>query len=304
MIYTLSLNTSIDKTIYVDEDNKTIYSAGGKGINVSKTIKLLNRESISLGFIGGDNSNIITDRLDELKIKYDYVHIKNNIRTNTKLIDRNGNLTERNEKGPHVDISEIDAVIEKIKELLKEDDILVLSGSVCLDVDLNIYKQLTNIANNIKAKVILDADNELFKNAIEAKPYLIKPNIHELCNYYNIEETNDIKILIPLCKKLIDKGIKQIMLSMGKDGALYIDKDEVYIIEPLDINIRSTVGAGDAMVGALAISISENHDTITKLKLAAACASGACLSEGTEPASYDTVYELMSRVIITKEDTI
>lgn len=301
MIYTLSLNSTVDKTIYVDEfkinslnrTNSTIISAGGKAINVTKTIKLLDSDVISLGFIGGNNAQILTNRLDELNIKYDYVEIKNNIRENIKVIDNKGQLTELNEKGPYVEIEDIDKIKKQIKDILTKDDILVLSGSVCQNVSQDIYKEIIEIANS---KVILDADGLLFKNAIEAKPYLIKPNTHELCNYFNIEETTDIDTLIKLCKELLNKGIKEIMLSMSKDGALYFKDDEIYKIEPLDIEVKSSVGAGDAMVGALAVSLQNNYDTITKIKLAIACASGACLTLGTEPADYEVVKELLPKV--------
>lgn len=305
MIYTLTLNPSVDKTIYINNFDKNklnrvskaIYSAGGKGINVSKTIKALNEESIALGFIGGHNGSFINDRLNELNIKNDFIKIRENCRENIKIID-DGNLTEINEKGPLVDNKDIEKLMDKVKRLVCKEDVLVISGSVCLGVNNDIYKEIIDIVNNCGGKVILDADNDLFKQGIKAKPYAIKPNKVELCKYFSIEETKDIYVLKDYCLKFIDMGINEVLLSMGEEGALYVDKNNSFKIEPLKIDVKSTVGAGDAMVAALALSIEKNKTVEEKIKMAVACASGACLSEGTEPSNIDIIKELKNKVII------
>lgn len=305
MIYTLTLNPSIDKTVYVDDFEKNklnkvkevFYSAGGKGINVSKTIKAYGEESIALGFIGGHNGRFIKDKLDELSVKNDFVEINGNCRENVKVIDGD-KLTEINEKGPCVSEDDIDRLIDKIKKHISKNDILVISGSVCLGVNNDIYLKIIEIVNSCGGKAILDADNDLFKLGIKAKPYAIKPNTLELCKYFGVEETDDISALKENCLKLIDMGTNEVLLSMGSKGALYVDRNTCFKVEPLNIDVKSTVGAGDAMVAALALCINKSIDVEEKIKMAVAFGSGACLSKGTEPPSVEIINDLKQKVII------
>lgn len=306
MIYTLTLNPGIDKTVYVEnfEDykqniiKKALISAGGKGINVSKALKVLSYDSVALGFIGGEYGRYVINNLDEFNIKHNFIKIKNNIRENVKVIDQQGKLTELNEKGPFVDKKDVDDLLTTINSTIHSEDILVISGSAPQGVSKDIYKSIIEIVNHNGGKAILDADKDLFTYGVQAKPYLIKPNLKELCNYYNIEETNDIELLKDKCKQLLNLGIKEIMLSMGENGSLYINENEVYYAEPIKTAIESTVGAGDAMVAGLTIAIQKDLATKEKINLATACATAACLTSGTEPGDIADVNRLIKEVVI------
>lgn len=310
MIYTITLNPSIDKTIYVDnlkvnslnKVKETFYSAGGKGINVSKNIATLNGKSTAMGFIGGAKGKFIINKLEELKIAHDFVDIKQDIRENLKIIDKDGNLTEINEKGPFVTKEDVEQLISKIDNTVKKDDVVVLSGSVCQNVDDDIYQRIVKIANRKGAISIVDADKELLKKAIKAKPTTIKPNIHEFCNYFNIKENCEIDILKKKGQELVAKGIKEVMISLGKDGALFICKDKCFKIEPLKIEVKSTVGAGDAMVASLAVGLENNLKDEEKITLAVALASGACLTKATEAADSTLIEKLYKEIVINKEE--
>ena len=266
MIITVTLNPALDKTAFVDKvilnglnrlDN-IVYDVGGKGINVCKTLVSLKQECLALGFVGGYNGELIINRLNELGINHDFVFSSSNTRTNLKLIDKNNNLTEFNEAGFSISANQLNALLEKIEFHLKENDILVLSGSASKSIPDNIYETIINIANKHSSRVILDADGPLLKNGLKASPSLIKPNKFELCNFFNLDVNIDDELLINLSKKLLNDKLKLIVLSNSKDGAYFISKDIVYKADSLKLDVKSCVGAGDSMVAALAYGLSNN----------------------------------------------
>ena len=284
MIITVTCNPAIDKTVY---ENKTIFDVGGKGINVSKVLNKLGTKSIVTGFVGKDNRKIVTDDLYSLNIENHFIEVNGKVRTNTKYII-DGKLIENNEDGPNI-------TKEDIKELLNylsnfKNEIVVISGSAPKSADVNIYKDIVSILKKNNNYVILDCANDLFKNAIEAKPNVIKPNIDEICKYFNIEYNESL--VVSKCKEL---NIDLICLSLGEDGAIFIGEDVVKC-EPLKIICSSSVGAGDAMVAALAYSKENNCSYEETIKLAMACASAACETEGTKPPEYDSIMMKINEV--------
>ena len=175
MIITVTMNPAIDKTADVDnlrigELNRVkniIQDAGGKGINVSRTIHALGGDTIATGFLGGDAGKMIGLSLTQLNIKHDFVFIEGETRTNTKIIDKsNGNLvTELNEPGPDILPSELEQLCEKLEGYASPDNIFVFSGSIPNKISPSIYGQLIRKLKKKRAKVFVDADGELFRPA-------------------------------------------------------------------------------------------------------------------------------------------
>lgn len=271
MIITITCNPAIDKTVY---ENKTVFDVGGKGINVSKVLDKLGTKSIATGFIGKDNKDLIINDLNSLNIENHFIEVNGKVRTNTKLI-KNNNLIEQNEDGPTITSNDINNLFDYLKNF--NNEIVVISGSAPSSADKNIYKDMVTLLKKNNNYVILDSSKQIFKNAIEAKPDVIKPNKEEICKYFEVEY--DEQLIIDKCKNL---GIDLICLSLGSEGAIFI-ADKVYKCEPLKINCSSTVGAGDAMVAALAHAKANNLDIKDTIKLAMAAASAACETEGTKP---------------------
>lgn len=271
MIITITCNPAIDKTVY---ENKTVFDVGGKGINVSKVLNNLDTKTIATGFLGKDNKDLIIDDLNKLNIENHFIEVDGKVRTNTKLI-QNNNLIEQNEDGPIISKENINDLFDYLNNF--SNKIVVISGSAPSSADKNIYKDMVTLLKKNNNYVILDSSKEIFKNAIEAKPNVIKPNKEEICKYFGIDY--DEQVIIDKCKNL---GIDLICLSLGSDGAIFIT-DEVYKCKPLKINVSSTVGAGDAMVAALAYAKANDLDIKKTIKLAMAAASAACETEGTKP---------------------
>lgn len=284
MIITITCNPAIDKTVY---ENKTVFDIGGKGINVSKLLKNLGIDSIATGFIGKNNKDIIIDKLNELGIKNHFIEIDGDVRTNVKRIIDN-HLYEENEKGPIVTDNDKNKLIDYLGQF--KNEIVVLSGS-CTN---NIYYELVNSLKENNNYVILDCEKDLLKQGILAKPDVIKPNRNEICEYFGCEYNEEI---INKIKKL---GLDLVCLSLDKDGAMFIYKDEVYYAKPMNIEYKSATGAGDSMVGAIAFSRLNNLDIIETIRLAVACASAACEEEGSKAPNKESILAKKERVKVIK----
>ncbi len=281
MIITITCNPAIDKTI---KDNNTIFDIGGKGINVSKVLKSLGVDSICTGFIGKDNKNIIYDKLDELDIKHHFIEIEGAIRTNTKRIINN-ELIEENEKGPTPIKEDINNLINYLKQF--KNEIIVISGSS----NVNIYYDLVKLLKKNNNYVILDADKDLLVEGIKGCPNIIKPNKDEISRLFNIDY--DEKVVTKKCKEL---NMDLICISLGKDGALFINKDKVYKAKALDVKYASAVGAGDAMVASFAYSKLNNYDIKNTISLAIAASCASVETSGTKPPNKDKVFAYQKEV--------
>jgi 1-phosphofructokinase len=306
MIITVTLNPAIDKTAQVDTFvtgglnrlENVIVDVGGKGINVSKAIKALGGTSLVTGFIAGSNGEWIEKEVANKGLQSNFETIAGNTRINLKVLDKDMNLTELNEAGAPVQKEDIEHITEKIVSLVQPGDIVVLSGSVPPNTPKDIYASLIKEIKEKLAKVILDADGDLFAQGIEAGPNIIKPNTHEICKYFNLpEDTHEVEV-ISKAKTLLYKGISLIALSMGSKGAVFITADETIVAPGLKIRANSSVGAGDSMVGALAYGLDTDMELIPLIKMAVATSAGAVMTEGTNPPTKEVIDMLIKEVTL------
>ena len=306
MIITVTMNPAMDKTLEITDlniggMNRVIASyvdAGGKGINVSKTIKALGGTSLATGIICGATGTELLKLLREQGILTDFFEGFGNTRTNLKIADLNGIVTEINEKGPKISREEQLGFLDKIINYMNENTLVVLSGSVPQGIDCYFYEKLIHLMQAKKAKVFLDADGELFHYGILASPYMIKPNYQELMEYFHWTKLPKMEQIIEACKTFINDGIKMVVVSLGKEGAIFIKKDSVYIGRGLEVVACSTVGAGDAMLGALVYGMEKNLPYIEVLRLMMATSAGAVMTRGTKPSEWEVIKTLMNDVII------
>jgi len=298
MIITVTLNPAIDKTIEIENfetgklnrAEKVRLDAGGKGINVSKVIKSIGGESIATGFLGRENGKFITDYLDKSNIKNEFVFVDGETRTNIKVYDSTRKIvTEINEPGPNV----IDSDIENLNQILfkhvNKDDIAVLTGSVPKNLDKGIYRELIKALKQVGVKTILDAEGNLLREGIKEGPCIIKPNLFELEGLSG-HRINGIKEAESYAKSLIsDFGINLIVVSLGDKGAIFVEKSRSIYARGLKVDTKSTVGAGDAMVAALAYSLERNLDLESAIRLSMAAAVANTMVSGTQPASLESI---------------
>lgn len=299
MIYTITLNPALDYDIYVDNfktnelnlSKKNKFRVGGKGINVSIMLKNLGIDSIALGFIGGFTGDYILSELNRLNISNDLIKINDVTRINIKLNDNNKE-TEIAGISPKIDEKSLDKLYEKIK-LLNSNDLLILSGSINKNLDICLYKE---ISKNTKAKVILDTRGENLLDNIYNN-LLIKPNIKELEIMFGkkIESEDE---LFNLCKLLFNKGVENIIVSLGGDGAYLVTKDSMYKASVPKGEVINTIGAGDSMVAGFIYSYVNNMNLEETLKMSISCGSATAYSY--EIGKKEMVFNLYKSVKIEK----
>ncbi len=310
MIKSITLNPAVDKTIIVKDFKinslnrveKTFKDAGGKGVNVAKMINNLDGNIIATGFLGGCNGKFIKKEMDEMGIDHDFIKIKKETRTNIKMVDQiNKTFADINEEGPFVAKKEILKLKEGIFSNLNPGDILTLSGSIPKGVNKNIYAELIQKASEKKIKTILDAEGEIFKKGIKKEPTLIKPNEHEMEKYFNTEFEN-LEEMITAAKTFLNEGIEMVMVSLGEQGALFLNSRKKIKINPLNLDIKSTVGAGDAMVAGLAFGLEKKMSVEEMIKLAAAASSATLVKSGTEMGKIEDVKKIIKKIEISYID--
>lgn len=303
-IRTLTLNPAVDRTVYIEDFlvnqvnriQASRLDAGGKGINVSKSIHAFGGVSCAYGIAAGSAGRFIDSYLSELGIEHQFVWVDGETRTNIKIVDpRNRTHTDINDQGPEL----TGAALSELESLLfagaDSEMILVFSGSIGLGTPADIYKRWIQKARRIGCRTILDADGEALRLGIEAGPTLVKPNIHELERLVGQSFQEPAAQALPdiaaAALRLLDSGTETVVVSLGAEGALFVNRKEALYAKGLPVEAKSTVGAGDAMVAALAMSLErhegpERHTPLSAMVAAAIGAGAAAVAaEGTEAPS-------------------
>lgn len=304
MIYTVTLNPSIDFIVKVDglklgdlnrmkEDFKL---PGGKGINVSRILKRMDTESTALGFLGGFTGNFISEWLKEEQINTAFTNVQSDTRINIKL--KSDTETEINGLGPVLSEKEIEDLKQAMNNV-KKGDIVVLSGSTPASLRNGFYQELIEIIRGKEAEFVIDTTGDDLKDALAKRPLLIKPNNHELAELYHTE-FKSIEDILPYGKKLLEEGAQNVLISMAGDGALLFTKDGAYQSNVLVRPLKNSVGAGDSMIAGFIGSFSKDHDPVEAFKWGVACGSATAFSD--DLATKALIDELITEVEITKID--
>ena len=307
MIYTVTLNPAVDKTVYVDDfaldavnrAREVRVDAGGKGINVSKTIKAsFGGESRAVAILGGAAGTGIQNALDEAGIATLTFKNDGETRTNTKIVDLvNKTYTDVNEPGASVTDGLLSTVLTKTVLELVPGDIVVLSGSLPKGAATNTYAAWIHTCKDAGARTVLDADGDVMRAGIEAAPFLAKPNEIELGRIVGRELKGDDEI-VEAARTLLDKGIEQIMVSMGGNGAIYVSAEHTYRIHQPKVEVVSTGGAGDSVVAALVYALDQGMDTVKAISLSMATGPATVMQPGTKPADPVDIERLLDEVRI------
>ena len=285
MIYTVTFNPSLDYIVKVDNftvgivnrsEEETMF-AGGKGINVSIVLNNLGIKSRTLGFIAGFTGEEIKNKVKEMGCTTDFIKLKEGLsRINVKLKGRVE--SEINGGGPNIDQESLIKLFEKLEELQK-GDILVLAGSIPRSLPEDIYQKIMERLQNKEIKIVVDATNDLLVNVLKYKPFLIKPNNHELGEIFNVVLKTDEEI-IKYAKKLQDKGAQNVLISMAGDGAILIDSTgKSHKSGVPKGKVKNSVGAGDSMVAGFIAGYLKTQDLYEAFKMGIATGSASAFSE-------------------------
>ena len=303
MIYTVTLNPSIDYVVRLDtletgsvnrSENQDKYP-GGKGINVSRILKRLDVDSTALGFLGGFTGRFIEEALAGEKITTRFTPVKTDTRINVKL--KADQETEINGQGPDLTEQDISALKHELSSLTS-DDLVVLAGSIPGALPSDFYQELIALITKQGAEFIIDTTGDALLESLEYHPLLIKPNHHELGEMFNTTLVT-IEDIIPYGQNLLKRGAKNVIVSMGKDGALLITPDLTIFAPPIKGDLKNSVGAGDSMVAGFISQLNRaNAQSELEDAFRYGVASGSATAFSDDLATKDKIVNLLPQVTL------
>ncbi|MBE6637876.1 MAG: 1-phosphofructokinase family hexose kinase [Ruminococcaceae bacterium] len=301
MIYTVTLNPTIDRTLVLDGNlilgdvnrgNLTKVAAGGKGINCAQAACGMGSEAVAYCFIGKDNIEEFEKSTVGLNCDIRAEYKKGLTRTCLKVYANNGLTTEFNEYGSRLSAEEMKPFIARlIMDIQKEGkpEFIVLSGSVPPGVESGIYAGMIALFKKLGIPTMLDCDGETLRRGIESSPYLVKPNLSEFEAYCG-GALQSIPEIIKNAKEVAQKYDTRLLVTIGGDGMIYADKEVCYRVTVPEVNCSTTVGAGDTVFGVLAAALSKGLSMEKSLQLAGAAACAKVVGQpGAFPVQSDVL---------------
>ena len=274
-ILTVTMNPSVDiayqlPTFKLDDVNRVSNvnkSAGGKGLNVTRVLKEIDEDLTATGLVGGDLGNYIKSQLDQGAIHHDFYQIKGNTR-NCIAILHEGLQTEILESGPTISDVEGEAFKNHFESLLKDAEVVSISGSTPSGLATDYYAELIMIANAKEVPVVLDTSGESLRQVLLSghKPKVIKPNVDELSQLLGRELDKDLNLLKEALQDSLFNGVEWVIVSLGSEGAFAKHHDLYYKVDIPTIDIVNPVGSGDSTVAGIVSGITRNYDDVTLLK--------------------------------------
>lgn len=310
MILTVTLNAAIDKRYVVEnfqvgEVNRVkecTYTPGGKGLNVSKPASIAGAEVVATGFAGGHAGAYIEDSLKPFGIKSAFYHLEQESRSCINIWDSvNRVQTEFLEPGFTVAEEDFEGFVKQFKELVKDADVVAMSGSVPKGLDETAYPRLVKIAKEAGKPVILDTSGTLLTAGIKAQPTMIKPNIDEI-RMLTGSQCEKLEEIIEAAKKIHSSGVDVVAVSLGADGSIVVSDEGVYRAVVPKIDAVNTVGCGDSMIAGYALGFSQKLSVAQTLKKASAISAAAALREETGFFVTEDMERIFDEIEIEKID--
>lgn len=299
MIFTVTFNPSLDYIVRVDEMrlgtiNRTNYEQllpGGKGINVSIVLGNLGHPSRALGFSAGVTGVALEKLLADTGVDADLVHVKagfTRINAKVKAVEE----TEINGQGPRIAPQDVDALFSKL-DVLGQDDTLVISGSVPNTLPSDMYEQVMERLAGRGVRIVVDAERDLLTRVLPYRPFLVKPNNHELGDIFGVTlKTRDE--VVPYARRMQEMGAQNVLVSMAGEGGVLVAADgQVYQSPAAKGTVVNSVGAGDSCVAGFLAGLMETGSYQTAFRMGLAAGSASAFSDHL--ATRPEVEDLMSR---------
>ncbi len=282
MIYTVTLNPSIDYIVQVNSlelgavnrAEKDMKFPGGKGINVSRVLHRLGVENVALGFTGGFTGRFIKDVLQTEGVITNFIQVNEDTRINVKI--KGKEETELNGQGPSVTKEQFEQLMKQI-ESMQKGDCVVLAGSVPASIPTTFYESIAAFGGEKGIRVVVDASGSALQHVVKNKPFLIKPNHHELGELFGVE-ISTVEDVLPYGRKLVEQGVEHVIVSMAGDGALLFTAEGIYEATiPKGVVINS-VGAGDSLVAGFVGRYEQTKDIEKAFQYGVATGSATAFS--------------------------
>lgn len=308
MILTVTLNPSVDETIFVEElrthdTNRVLrveVDAGGKGVNVARVAHALGSEVLATGFLGGKTGRFVQVVLDDEEVPHDFLILRQSTRRNICVEEVTGEPpTMLNEAGPHIEEMDWLALLAKVKELLPSVKWMTVGGSLPPGVPRDAYKTLIELATAAGVPCALDSDGPPMLAGIQAKPTLIKPNEKEAERLLSRPLHSDEQFF-EAAEELADNGIPYVIISRGARGADALTPEGLLRCVPPEVHVRSTIGSGDSMIGGILHILSQGGSIEEALRWGTAAGAATATTNGAEIANREMVLELLNKVKVIK----
>lgn len=301
MIYTVTFNPSIDYIMFADDfelnglnrATETFKFAGGKGINVSRVLKTLNVPSTPLGFAGGFPGQFIDDTLKKAGIQTDFIEIDEDTRINVKL--KTGDETEINAPGPNISQTQFENLLRQLKQTSKKD-IVVVAGSIPKSVPKDAYEQIAKIIKQTGARLVVDAEKDLVESVLKYNPLFIKPNKHELEVMFDTSINSDEDVIY-YAQEIMKQGASSVIVSLGGEGAIYVDHKHSLKASVPHGQVVNTVGSGDSTVAGMIAGLETGLTIENAFKQAVSAGTATAFND--DLASYKAIEDIKEHVTIT-----
>ena len=287
MIYTVTLNPSLDYYVQVNNFkvgfvNRVVgerLAVGGKGINVSLALRELEEETLALGFVAGFTGNAIKDKMKSLGLNYNFMDVNGQSRINVKI--KGNTETDINGTGAIVSANDMNALARKLKQMLKEGDWLVISGSVPKSLDELTYANLLKKLKTVRGiNVVVDACGKLLTETLKYHPFLIKPNLYELCEIFSLPPTPSMEEIFACAYKLQNMGARNVIVSMSSSGAAMVtETSQSLYVRAARGQLVNSVGAGDSMIAGFIHEYCKSGNYFSALNYATAAGSACAFTK-------------------------
>lgn len=287
MIYTVTFNPSLDYYVNVNNIKSGVVNrtaserlaVGGKGINVSLALKELGEPTVALGFTAGFTGKYIREKVVKLGLDFEFIEVSGQSRINVKI--KSNTETDINGTGAEVTQNDVNKLVRRLKALLKEGDWLIICGSAPATLGTAVYSEILRKLKQIKGiNTVVDACGKLLTETLKFKPFLIKPNVYEMCEIFGLNAIPDVEGIFACARKLQDMGARNVIVSMGSAGAAMVTetKKSMYVRAARGQLVNS-VGAGDSMIAGFIHEYLKSDNYFTALNFATAAGSACAFTK-------------------------
>ena len=288
MITTVCMNPSFDKTAETDQIHpgdvtrlgNVRVDIGGKGVNVAVVLRRLHEASRCVGCLGEENADRFLRMIAKEDVVFDYLSVPGEVRTNLKLLDNSQNMvSEFNEPGISLDEEQLQQFMQLLQAKSQDSQYVVFSGRLPMGCPETTYQRCIESLEG--KKCVLDAAGEALLHGIKAKPYLIKPNLPEM-QFIMRKELRTLREIRDAALFLISYGAQNVVVSMGKVGAVFVNEKKTLFAPSVRVDARSTVGAGDAMIGGILTGLMRGANMTEAFKFGVAAGAASVMTDGTQ----------------------
>lgn len=304
MIITVTLNPAVDQTLALERlvagDTNRVRDSridpGGKGINVSRVLRELGRESMATGLAPGSLGRFVEHSLLEQGILCDFVHTRGQTRTNLTVVDESAHETTLfSYRGPEIDPRHVHTLEIRLRRYLSAQDWLVVAGSIPPPIEAHVYPHLLDLGHQLGARTVLDADAEALAVGLTGRPDLVKANHHEAERLLGRSLDAD-DALLSAAEEMRQAGAAAAVVTAGGRGAVAVSEAGAWWSWPPSTVVVSAVGAGDALLAGLLLKLEEGAGLEEGLRWGTACGAAACLAPGTQLCRREDVMRLLPEV--------